>query len=326
MEALRYYKHQEGRWYSSPLPEKLPERHVLIRIKAFGVNRADLLQAKGLYPPPKGAPDILGLEGCGVIEAVGKEVKEFKEGDKVMFLSPSGAYASHIVLPESLCLPLPSSLTFEEGAALPEALFTCYYNLKMLANLNAGEKVLVYSAAGGIGTTALQLIDHWKAKAIAVTGTEEKQQWLKKHFSVENVFCYRDKDFESKLLNTFKNEIAIIWDTVANARYCTLHEQLLIFQGRWVIIGLLGAKQPFTLKPALWLKKNLRLIASTLRNQPLSLKTRIRNELQKLLPYYEQRKLKPVIYKVLPYTAVSQAFELLRQNQVMGKVVLSFSL
>ncbi len=308
-------------WKNFPVPEPGKDE-VLLQVKAIGVNRADILQMKGLYPPPPGYPDILGLECAGIVVKTGKNVPENLLGKRVMTLLPAGAYADFVTNHHRLCLPVPQNLSDEEAAAVPEALFTAYLNLVFLAKVQPEENVLVYGAAGGIGSTLIQLIAYYQANPIAVVGSREKKEFIEK-LGATQVFLRSDPDFSSKIFNKLTNKVDIIWDIVGNQSTASLNLKLANKYARWLLIGLLGKNNRWELPTAKILTKNLTIIGSTLRNRPLELKIKLAEKIkEELLPAYESGNLKPVLYKTFPRENVSEAFRYLLENKVLGKIIL----
>lgn len=297
------------------------DHEVLLSVKAAGVNRADILQSKGLYPPPQGASEILGLELAGVVEFVGKAVKSRQPGDPVMALVPGGAYAEKAVVPESMLLPIPKDWSYEKAAALPEALYTAYLNLMIEGNLKPHERVLIHSAAGGIGSIAIQLAKWQEAEVAACTGSADKLEFCKQ-LGADHGLNRKSSPLKDQLHEIWPEGCRLVLDTIGNSEYAELHTKMLAHKGRWLLIGLLGGTKA-EINMARVLSKNLMLKGSTLRNKPLSEKSTITQSIKnEVWPAIEQGLIVPVLDQVFPISEAKAAHEYMAENQVMGKVVL----
>lgn len=323
MKAIQVNQHQELHWQRVKSPSA--EAHeVLITVHAAGVNRADLLQVRGLYPPPEGASPILGLEVAGYIKAVGSEVKGWQKGDAVMALLPGGGYAEEVAVAADVLLPLPADWDFTEGAAVPEALFTTYFNLIKLGQLRAGENVLIHSGAGGIGSTAIQIGKLFGANVFATTGSKEKVQYCR-DLGADYVFDHQTDDLRESIFNTAPEGIQLVIDTIGDNAYAKLHTDVLSFKGRWLLIGLLGGVKA-EINMAKMLSKNIMLKGSTLRNQPLSVKRSLAESINdEVLTAYQSRQVMPCVDSIFPVSEAASAHSYLTQNHVKGKVILQLN-
>lgn len=307
-------------WSEVP-PLERQQQHALMRVKATGVNRADLLQRKGLYPPPSGASEVLGLEISGIIEELPKDAEGWQIGDRVMALLSGGGYATHATVPMGMLLPVPDAWSFPEAASVPEALYTSYINLITEGQLQGGQAVLIHAGAGGIGSTAIQLAKQFGASVVATASSEEKLEFCRS-LGADAAVNYKHENLVEALTQQGPNGFDLIFDTVGGQRYTTLHPKLLKKYGRWIIIGLLGGRKA-EINFALVLQKNLRIIGSTLRSRPEELKKQLTREIrEKVLPFYEEGQLKPVLDQVFPISQVEEAHFYMAKDQSKGKVVL----
>jgi len=307
-------------WQKVPDVACGPEQ-VLVDIKATAVNRADLLQAQGLYPAPQGESQILGLEMCGVIAAVGESAAGWQVGDRVLGLLSGGGYAQQVAVHPQMLIRLPDNWSFVEGAAIPEVWLTAYSNLFMEAGLQAGEKVLIHAGGSGVGTAGLQLAEAVGATVYITAGTEAK---LDKCLELGAALAvnYKKQDFFKEIRDvTGRQGVDVILDPVG-ASYLAQNLNLLRVNGRLVIIGLMGGNTAEINLGAL-LGKSLRIIGTRLRARPLSEKIAITREFkERFWPMLEQGKLQPVIDRVFPIKEAQAAHGHVRQNLNTGKVVL----
>ncbi len=300
-----------------------PAAHeVLIKVHAAGINRADILQAQGHYPPPAGASKILGLEVAGEVVALGSEAKLRKVGDKVCALLASGGYAEYAVAHESLTLPMPRGMDFVQAAAIPEAAFTVYLNLFELGGLAPGRKVLIHGGASGIGTLAIQMASAMGAVVYATAGTAEKAALCRKLGATEAI-CYRDEDFVSVVKKATGGEgVALVLDMVGGD-YFQKNLKALGKGGKLISIALLQGREA-TLDVATLLMKNITIIGSTLRDKPLLVKHELARSLESVFwPYFENGRIVPVIDSVWPFAEAEKAHEKMLSNKTLGKLVLT---
>ena len=320
MKAIQVTEDQSLIWAETSDPG-MDEQEVLVEVHAAGVNRADLLQVKGNYPPPEGASSILGLEVAGRVVQVGSEVEGWQVGHAVMALLPGGGYAEKVAIPAELLLPLPEGLDFIQGAAIPEALYTSYYNLINLGGLAEREDVLLHAGAGGIGSTAIQLAKLWEARVIATTGSQDKVKYCQE-LGADLVLNYHEDDLKQGIKSATANGVDVVLDTIGNTEYAKLHTDVLAHGGCWLLIGLLGGIKA-EINMAKVLGKNLFLCGSTLRNQGLALKSRLTHDLRnKLIPAYTEGRILPCVDTVFPVDHAQAAHEHLKANQVKGKLIL----
>ncbi len=303
-----------------PKPEpKINE--VRIKVMCAGVNRPDILQKKGLYPPPPGASSRLGLEASGIVEKIGKNVKTVKEGDKVCGLTPGGAYADSVVLPASHCMPIPKGLNFDQAASLPEIYMTAWVNLFEHGRLVKGEKILIHGGSSGVGTAAIQLAKWRQASIFCSVKNIEKAQYCER-LGAEKSIIYTSEDFEEKILKyTNKLGVNMILDMVGG-EYIAKNLNCLSHRGRLVQIAFLkGSKTNINLAQVML--KQLIITGSTLRSRSVAEKERIVNTLkQNIWPEIESGSIKTKIYQRFDLEDVELAHKKMESSNHCGKIVL----
>jgi putative PIG3 family NAD(P)H quinone oxidoreductase len=308
------------RWETVPDPEPEPGE-VLASVKATAVNRADLLQARGLYPPPPGASDILGLEMAGTVIDPGDNASGWATGDRVCGLLSGGGYAEKVAVPPELLLRLPDDWPFEQGAALMEVWLTAYSNLFWEGGLAAGETALIHAGASGVGTAAIQLARAADARVLATAGSPEKLERCEK-LGAERAIHRREEDFAEAVRNaTAGRGVDLILDGVG-ADYLERNVASLAENGRMVTIGLLGgAKAEINL--GMVLGKSLTLKGSRLRARPLSEKADIvAGFVEDFWPELLSGRLRPILDRVFPISAAAAAHAHVKANRNVGKVIL----
>ena len=297
-------------------------KQVLIKVAAAGVNRPDVMQRKGLYPPPPGASDIPGLEVAGTVHAVGDSVSSLKPGEKVCALVTGGAYAEYCLASAALCLPLPEGFSFIQAAALPETFFTVWSNVFDRAHLQAGETLLVHGGAGGIGTTAIQLAKAFNAKVIVSAGSKAKCEFCLQ-LGADAAINYKEQDFveEIKRLNDSKG-VDVILDMIGGD-YFPRHLKCLADEGRLVQIAVQnGPKTELNLLPVML--KRLTITGSTLRARDDAFKAAIAKQLlEKVWPLLSSGRIKPVIHSTFALTEAALAHQLMESSQHIGKIILT---
>ncbi len=305
-----------------PVTVRVPEPgpgEVLIRIEAAGINRPDVVQRQGLYPAPKGASPLPGLEAAGTVVARGADVTGLECGTAVTALLAGGGYAEYAVAPAVQCLPIPKGLGMEEAAALPETFFTVWSNVFDRAGLQAGEVFLVHGGTSGIGTTAIQLAQAFGATVFATAGTAEKcARCIELGARAIN---YREEDFVEILKAETAAGANVILDMVGGD-YVQRDISAAAPDGRIVFIAFLaGAKMEVNLMPVML--KRLTLTGSTLRARETSFKGAIAEALrEKVWPLIEDGRIKPVIDSVFPLAEAAKAHALMESSGHMGKIVL----
>lgn len=294
---------------------------VRIAVKAAGVNRADLLQAKGNYPPPEGTTNIMGLEIAGTIEAIGENVKQWQVGDSVMALVPGGGYATKVVAPTSMLIAIPEEWDFMQAAAVPEAIYTAYLNLWYLARLSEEETVLIHAGAGGIGSTAIQLAKQYGAYVITTAGSDDKVQFCKE-LGADLALNYRLHELKASITAYAPLGLDVVLDPIGSTNYSELHTSLLKGHGQWLLIGLLGSAKA-EIKMVHILTKNLLLKGSTLRYRSLDFKIQLTQLIKRdVLPLYQRGSLQPCVDQVFAMKDAGKAHNHLLQNKTKGKAIL----
>jgi NADPH2:quinone reductase len=303
-----------------PIPEP-GAGQVLVRVRAAGVNRPDVIQRQGHYPPPPGASPIPGLEIAGIVEKIGNGVSGFAPGDVVCALVTGGGYAEYCAADAYCCLPVPKGLGVEQAAALPETFFTVWTNLFDRGALKPGETLLVHGGSSGIGTTAIQFGANFGARVFATAGTEEKCRACRR-LGAELAVNYRTQDFVEECLRATEGRgVDVILDMVAGD-YIPRNIKVAAEEGRIVIIaGLGGFSAEVNFLPLML--KRLVITGSTLRARPPAFKGAIAAKLRKhVWPFIEAKKILPVIHKVLPLAQAAEAHRMMEAGEHIGKIVL----
>lgn len=296
-------------------------RQVLIEVAYAGVNRPDVLQRSGSYPPPPGASPYLGLEVAGTVTAVGPDATQWRVGDQVCALTPGGGYAQYCLADERHCLPVPRGLDLLSAAAIPENYFTVWTNVFERARLAAGEKFLVHGGSSGIGLTAIQLARAFGAEVWTTVGNQEKAEACLKA-GAHHAVIYRDTDFEADIRQATNGQgVDVILDMVGGA-YINKNIRLLAVDGRLVQIAFLeGSKAEIDALPIM--TKRLSFTGSTLRPRSDEDKGAIARALAaKVLPLMEQGRCLPLIHQVFPLEQAAQAHALMESSKHIGKIML----
>lgn len=300
---------------------------VLIRVRASGINRPDVLQRSGAYPPPPGASDLPGLEVSGVVESGDAQALAavgLKIGDRVCALVAGGGYAEYCVAPVGQCLPVPDGLDDVAAASLPETFFTVWSNVFDRARLQPGETLLIQGGTSGIGVTAIQLAKAWGARVIATAGSDAKCASCLE-LGADHAINYKTSDFVAEVARlTEKRGVDVVLDMVAGS-YVAREVECLSEDGRLVIIAVQGGvKAEFN--AGLVLRRRLVITGSTLRPRPVAFKAAIARSLQQhVWPMLEQGRVKPVIHSVIEAARAAEAHALMESNQHVGKIVLTWA-
>jgi len=323
MQAIQVDTTQTGRplvWQATADPTFGPDE-VLVDVKTTALNRADLAQRAGHYPPPPGASDIIGLEMAGQIAEIGANVRNWKVGDRVCALLPGGGYAERVTVPQEMLMPIPSGWSYEQAGAMPEVYLTAFVNLYMEANVQPGETVLVHGGASGVGTAAIQLLKASGNPVLVTAGSADKCAACA-NLGADLAINYREEDFAEKV-GAFTNGVGVdvILDMVG-ADYLARNLSLLKLKGRMVFIALLsGSQAPIDL--GLLQRKRLRLIGSLLRSRALAEKIEIKEKfMTRFWPLLEAGKIQPVIDSVYPIAQANEAQQRMAENRNIGKIVL----
>ena len=303
----------------SPLPA-LAATEVLIEVSHAGINRPDVLQRQGNYPPPKGATDIPGLEVSGTVIATGDAVTRWQPGDEVCALLISGGYAKYAVADASHCLPVPDGLTLEEAASLPETAFTTWHNLVDKGRMSAGDNVLIHGGSSGIGTMGIQLARALGARVFTTAGSDEKCRFCEE-LGAEKAFNYRTEEFTDVKKLTDGYGMDVILDIVGGD-YVQKNIKSTAAKARIVNIAFLnGSKVTVDLMPVML--KQLVLTGSTLRSKPADEKSQIAAAVEKnVWPLLSNGQIRPVIHRVFPLSQAAEAHELMESSAHIGKILL----
>jgi NADPH2:quinone reductase len=304
-----------------PVPEP-GEDEVLIRVAAAGVNRPDVMQRQGRYPPPPGASDLPGMEIAGEVVALGPKVSGVSLGDKVTSLLPGGGYAGYAIAAAPLLMPIPKGLSMVEAAAIPETFLTVWTNLFERGHCKAGDVVLIHGGTSGIGTTAIQLAKVWGTRVFATAGSEAKARACEALGAVRGI-DYKTEDFVEVLRAETKGYgVDITLDMVAGS-YVQRNLEIAAIEGRVVTISLLGGSRA-EINVGTILTKRLTLTGSTLRSRTVAQKAAVANGVrQNVWPLIESGKVRPVIFKTFPLAEASEAHRLMESSNHIGKIVLT---
>lgn len=305
-------------------PMPLPDAgEVLIQVAAAGVNRPDVLQRKGEYPPPAGASDIPGLEIAGEIIAIGLGVQRYRLGDQVCALVSGGGYATHCIAPEATCLPVPKGFDAVQAAALPETFFTVWHNLFERGGLKAGDSVLIHGGSSGIGTVAIQLARAFGARQIFATAGSAEKCRACEALGATRAIDYKQADFLGTVKElTGKRGVDVVLDMVGGD-YIQRNLSALAVEGRLVFIAFLrGATVEVNFTTVML--KRLTITGSTLRARSVAQKGAIAAPLQRAVwPLLDAGTVKPVIYRTLPLTEAAAAHRIMESSEHIGKIVLT---
>jgi len=306
-----------------PKPE-LALGEVLIKVEAAGVNRPDVMQRMGHYPPPPGASDVPGLEVAGVIVKIAHGVSEWRMGDRVCALLAGGGYAEFCVAPAPQCLPLPRGLDSVHAAAIPETFFTVWTNVFERGRLKSGESILIHGGSSGIGTTAIQLAHAFGARVFATAGSAAKCAACER-LGAERAFNYRDVDFVAAVNDaTNRRGVDLILDIVGGD-YVARNIEALATDGRLVQIGLLGSYKAQVNLIAL-MQRRVTLTGSTLRARSIAEKGAIAAALRRhVWPLFESGTVTPVIHATFPLRSAAEAHRVMDSSEHIGKLVLVVS-
>jgi len=309
------------------VPEKRPvptpgDGEILVKVAAAGVNRPDVMQRMGLYPPPPGAPDIPGLEIAGEVVALGRNVKRWKVGDRVMALVVGGGYAEYCLAHESHALPV-GGLSMVEAAAIPETFFTVWHNAFERGGLKSGETLLIHGGSSGIGTTAIQLAKAFGVRVITTAGSEEKCDACRK-LGADVAVNYRTEDFVAATKSATGDKGAEVIVDMVGGDYIARNYEAAAVEGRIVQIAFQGSPKA-TVDFRRVMLKRLHHTGSTLRSRSVAEKGAIARAVEtNVLPLIAAGKVKPVIYKTFPLAAAPAAHALMETSAHIGKIVLTF--
>ncbi|KAG6517551.1 quinone oxidoreductase PIG3-like [Zingiber officinale] len=297
------------------------DNEVLIQAEASALNRADTIQRKGLYPPPKGASPYPGLECSGKIIAVGKSVTRWKVGDQVCALLSGGGYAEKVVVPDGQLLPIPEGVSVRDAASFPEVACTVWSTVFMMSRLSSGETLLIHGGSSGIGTFAIQIAKHLGIRVFATAGTEEKLAACK-NLGADVCINYKSEDFVARVMEeTGGNGVDVILDNVGGP-YLQKNLESLAIDGRLFIIGFMGGAVTQVNLSCL-LAKRLTIQAAGLRNRSLENKAKIVAEVEKhVWPAIAAGKVKPIVYETFPLSEAADAHRMMESSAHIGKILL----
>jgi putative PIG3 family NAD(P)H quinone oxidoreductase len=300
----------------------LREGEALVQVEACSVNRADLLQRQGLYPPPPGASQVLGLDYAGFV-VKRPPASPFKESDRVFGIVAGGGYGRYVAVPVEHLVPIPENLSFAEAAAAAEVFFTAYFNLFVQAGIKAGETLLLHGGGSGVGTAAIQLCSSTGATVIITAGSEDKVKRAL-DLGASAGINHKEEDFAERVMDiTGGVGVDVILDWIA-APYLRRHLEILKTRGRLVIIGLMGGSAgEINLVPVL--AKRLKIIGSVLRSQSKEEKAEItRKFIENVIPLLKSGRVKPIIDRIFPISEVEDAHRYLSKGEHFGKIVLTW--
>jgi NADPH2:quinone reductase len=294
---------------------------VLVKVMAAGINRPDVAQRKGNYPPPGNAPqDIPGLEIAGIVEEIGANITRWKVGDKVCALVIGGGYAEYCNVPEGQCLPIPENLSFIEAASLPETFFTVWSNVFDRGRLNPGESLLVHGGSSGIGVAAIQMAKAMGSIVYVTAGSDEKCKFCE-DLGAAKAINYKTGNFKEEINKITNGKgVDVILDMIGGD-YTPLNLQSLADEGRLVMINMMKGKD-VGIDLALVMRKRLHITGSMLRSRDVGFKTAIAQNLEKhIWPMLASGKIKPIIYKVFPANKAAEAHHLMESSEHTGKII-----
>lgn len=291
---------------------------VLLEVAATAINRADLLQRQGHYPPPPGASDIIGLECSGTVVALGEGVEDWSIGDEACALLAGGGYAEKVAVPVGQLMPIPQGVDLITAASLPEVACTVWSNVFMVGHLQPGESFLVHGGAGGIGNSAIQLAKAYGARVLATCGTEEKAEFCRS-LGADVAINYREEDFVEVI---GKDGVDVILDNMG-AKYLPRNVQALATSGRLVIIGMQGGMKG-ELDIGTLLRKRAAVAATSLRGRPTEEKAAIcASVVEHVWPLVAEGSYRPIVHSTRPLAEVASAHELMESSEHTGKIVLT---
>lgn len=306
----------------APTPNQAADG-ILVKVKATALNRADLLQRTGNYPPPEGASDILGLEMSGVVEKTGSEVTKWQPGDRVFGLLPGGGYAEYCTIHEGMAMEIPENLSFEEAAAIPETFLTAFQTLNWLGKLGEQETVLIHAAGSGVGTSAIQLARHlFDAQIIATAGKQHKLDTARE-LGADFAYNYKEQNYAEEVINDIGSDsVDLIVDFIGKP-YWHKNMEVLAMDGRVVYLSFLGGHKVEEVSLIPILRKRLSIIGSTLRNRSLDYKIKLTKDFSSdTLNLFKDGVLEPVIDSTYDWTETESAHQRMQNNKNTGKIVL----
>jgi putative PIG3 family NAD(P)H quinone oxidoreductase len=301
------------------------DHEILVKVKATALNRADILQREGKYPPPPGASKVIGLEMAGEVVVIGEKVTRWQVGDRVCGLLAGGGYAELVSIHEELALEIPDNLSYQEAAALPEVFLTAFQSVKWIANLQKKETILIHAGASGVGTAAIQLAQLLDAKQIIVTASKGKHATclaLGAHHAID----YKSENFAERVMELTEGKGANVVIDFLMAAYFQKNLTALAMDGRMVMLATMGGLKASEVNLLNMLRKRLQITGSTLRSRELSYKIGLTNAFKnQVWEHFSTGKLKPVIDSVFDWKNVQLAHQKMERNENAGKIILEVS-
>ncbi len=306
---------------TGPVPQPKPDE-VLIRVLAAGVNRPDVMQRKGMYPPPPNASPVIGLEVAGEIVAAGRDATGVKVGDRVCALTNGGGYAEYCVAPAPQCLPWPAGFDALKSAAMPETYFTVWANLFMLGRLGRGESLLVHGGTSGIGVTAIQLAREFGGTVYATAGSREKCQACVR-LGATAAIVYGEEDFAARIRELTKGQGVDVVLDIIGAPYTMRNLECLRMDGRLVQVAVMHGAKVDGFDLFLVMRKRLAIVGSTMRPRTTAEKGEIAKALrERVWPVLDAGRCAPVIHQVFPLAEAAAAHQLMESSTHIGKIML----
>lgn len=297
------------------------EDELLVRVKATALNRADLLQREGKYPPPPGASPLLGLEIAGIVEAMGANCQTWNLGDEVMGLLPGGGYAEYAVIHQDLAMPMLPNLSFEEAAAIPEVFLTAYQALYWYGRVDGGQHVLIHAGASGVGTAAIQLASGAGA-CVHITASAPKLEACRE-LGATTAVDYKSEDFVAAVLEATDGRGSDIILDFIGGPYFDRNVDVLAMDGRLILLATLGGGRLDSFDLRQLFKRRAHVFASTLRNRNLAYKVKLTQEFAgEMMPMFVDGSLRPIIDRVYDWQDVAEAHRHMDENRNVGKIVL----
>ncbi len=303
-------------------PPNVGEQELLVKVKAIGVNRADILQRKGLYPSPPGASQLMGLEMAGIITKCGTKCTRWQTNERIFAVVPGGAYAEYVVVHQNLAMPIPLNLGYLEAAGIGEVFLTAYQALFWLGELKRNDTVLIHAGASGVGTAAIQLARNAGANIIVTASSPAK---LKRchDLGATHGINYQADNFAIRVQELTDNRGVNLIIDVSGAGYFKQNLNSAAIDGRIVILALMGGRNVDQVDLSPILLNRIKIVGSTLRNRNLDYRTKLTAEFTRnCLPLFKIGQLQPIIDRVQPWEEVTEAHRYMESNQNIGKIIL----
>ncbi len=302
---------------------ELSDHSIRVKVVATALNRADTLQRKGFYPPPPGASTILGLEMAGDVIEVGDKVTKWNIGDRVLGLLAGGGYAEQVVIHEDIAMPMADDMSYTDAAAIPEVFLTAFQALNYLADIRPSEQILIHAGASGVGTAAIQLAKAMGASRVIITASKGKHQ-ICRDLGADHTIDYANQDFQAEISKITEGKgVDVIIDFLA-AAYFQKNINSLDFDGRMIMLALMGGVQLDNVNIANILRKRIRIIGSTLRARSLDYKKGLTKDFSDFaMKRFADGTLTPVIDSIYSWTEVREAHSYMEANKNKGKIILA---